>query len=106
MGLWSVVCGGECEPLFVGGDGDVELVEKSRESEEPECWCPWFAEPDWRAPLVRVLLAGDLQADDRHASSDGCASNCELSLDGFGDIDSAEFGYVSTKADRSGSGVE
>ncbi len=37
-GCWSCICWGELEPLFVGGDGDVELVEESRETEESECW--------------------------------------------------------------------
>jgi hypothetical protein len=60
----------ELEPLFVGGDGDVELVEESGEPEEPECRGPGFAEPHWCAPLVRVRTAGDLEARYRHTSGD------------------------------------
>lgn len=60
----------ELKPLFVGGDGDVELVEEAGEPKEPECGGPGLAEPDWCAPLVGVCVTGDCEAHNRHARGD------------------------------------
>jgi hypothetical protein len=60
----------QLKPFFIGGDGDVELIEEAGEPEEPECGGPRLAEPDWCAPGVGVCVAGDFEAHDRHARGD------------------------------------
>src|SRR5204863_8326334 len=81
---------GELDPLLVGGDRHLELVEEPGEPQQPERGGPRLAEPHWSPPFVCVLAIADEQAHLGHARLDAGTPNREERLGGCRHVDPAQ----------------